>query len=66
MTAAQATHIHWRFRPLIFRLNLQIVSMSIQPSEIDGLDMEDYWFWIGVAEREVKRRNEMMQSLYGR
>ena len=40
--------------------------LRIQPSEIDCLDMEDYWFWIGVAEREVKRRNEMMQSLYGR
>ena len=40
--------------------------LRVQPSEIDGLDMEDYWFWIGVAEREVKRRNEMMQSLYGR
>ena len=40
--------------------------MHIQPAGIDELDMEDYWFWIGVAEREVKRRNEMMQSLYGR
>ena len=40
--------------------------LRIQPSELDGLDMEDYWFWIGVAEREVKRRNEMMQSLYDR
>ena len=40
--------------------------VRIQPSEIDGLDMEDYWFWIGVAEREVKRRNEMMRSSYGR
>ena len=40
--------------------------LRIQPSEIDGLDMEDYWFWVSAAEREVKRRNEMMQSLYGR
>ena len=40
--------------------------LRIQPSEIDGLDMEDYWLWIGAAEREIKRLNEMMQSLYGR
>ncbi|MEC5207387.1 hypothetical protein QF022_002343 [Vogesella perlucida] len=40
--------------------------LQIQPSEIDALDMDDYWGWIEVAEREIKRRNEMMQSLYGR
>ncbi len=40
--------------------------LRIQPSEIDGLEMDDYWDWIEEAEREVKRRNEMMQSLYGR
>lgn len=39
--------------------------MRIQPSEIDGLDMQDYWFWIEAAEREIKRRNAMMHSLYG-
>lgn len=40
--------------------------LQIQPSEIDALDMDDYWGWIEVAEREIKRRNEMMRSLYGR
>lgn len=40
--------------------------LRMQPSEIDGLEMEDYWGWIEEAEREVKRRNETMQSLYGR
>ncbi|OQS39969.1 hypothetical protein B0T45_11650 [Chromobacterium haemolyticum] len=40
--------------------------LRMQPSEIDGLEMEDYWGWIEETEREVKRRNETMQSLYGR
>ena len=40
--------------------------LRIQPSEIDGLEMDDYWGWVEEAEREVKRRNEMMRSLYGR
>lgn len=39
--------------------------LRIQPSEIDGLEMDDYWGWVEEAEREVKRRNEMMRSLYG-
>jgi len=43
-----------------------LTALHMQPSEIDGLDMDDYWFWIEAAEREIKRRNEMMQSLYGR
>lgn len=40
--------------------------LRLQPSEIDGLDMDDYWFWIEVAEREVKRRNAITQALNGR
>ncbi|WP_432719841.1 hypothetical protein R0382_003658 [Jeongeupia wiesaeckerbachi] len=39
--------------------------LGIQPSEIDGLDMDDYWFWIGAAERKVKRENEQQRQLYG-
>lgn len=40
--------------------------LRLQPSEIDGLDMDDYWFWIEAAEREVKRRNAITQALNGR
>lgn len=30
--------------------------LRIQPSEIDALEMDDYWWWVGVAEREIQRR----------
>jgi len=43
-----------------------LTALRIQPSEIDGLAMDDYWFWVGVAEREIRRRREMMQAFYGR
>ena len=39
--------------------------MRIQPAGIDELDMEDYWFWIEAAEREIKRRNAMAARLAG-
>jgi hypothetical protein len=39
--------------------------LRIQPSEIDALDMEDYWFWVGAAEREAERRNRQLQGLFG-
>jgi hypothetical protein len=39
--------------------------LGMPPSEIDGLEMADYWFWIGAAEREIKRRNEREQRLFG-
>ena len=39
--------------------------MHIQPAGIDELDMEDYWFWIEAAEREIKRRNAMAARLAG-
>ena len=35
---------------------LLLLALGIQPSEIDHLDLEDYWFWIRSAERELKRR----------
>ena len=40
--------------------------LRMQPSEIDGLELEDYWRWLEAAERQITRRNAMMQSLYGR
>ncbi len=39
--------------------------LRLQPSEIDLLDMDDYWYWIEVAERELKQRSRMMKALYG-
>ena len=39
--------------------------LGIQPSEIDRLDMEDYWFWVEAAERKLKRRADELRALYG-
>lgn len=39
--------------------------LRLQPSEIDALDMDDYWFWVGAAEREIKRKQRLMQQMYG-
>jgi hypothetical protein len=36
-----------------------LIVLGIQPSEIDALEMEDYWYWLEVAERESKRRNAL-------
>ncbi|OHX19491.1 hypothetical protein BI344_18055 [Chromobacterium sphagni] len=33
------------------------IALRMQPSEIDGLEMVDYWWWVEVAEREIKRRS---------
>lgn len=33
-----------------------LVVLKIQPSEIDALEMDDYWRWVKCAEREIKRR----------
>ncbi|GKT21654.1 hypothetical protein [Acidovorax sp. SUPP3334] len=38
-----------------------LLVLRIQPSEIDALEMEDYWWWAGVAERELKRRADAAQ-----
>ncbi len=37
---------------------LMLLVMKMQPSEIAELDMDDYWWWVGAAEREVARRIE--------
>ncbi|QND84165.1 Uncharacterized protein ChrSV_1938 [Chromobacterium vaccinii] len=34
-----------------------LIALRMQPSEIDGLEMVDYWWWVEVAERELKRRS---------
>lgn len=41
-----------------------LIVLRMQPSEIDGLDMDDYEFWCDVAEREIKREHERMKALY--
>lgn len=33
-----------------------LLVLRLPPSEINALDMEDYWFWVEAAERELKRR----------
>lgn len=38
-----------------------LLVLRIQPSEIDALEMDDYWWWAGVAERELKRRVDAAQ-----
>lgn len=35
-----------------------LLVLRLQPSEIDQLPMDDYWFWIEAAERELKRREQ--------
>ena len=34
---------------------LLLVVLKIQPSEIDGLELDDYWHWVKVAQKEAKR-----------
>lgn len=41
---------------------LLLLALKIQPSEIDALELDDYWFWVDVAQREVKRLNESARS----
>ncbi|KKI12146.1 hypothetical protein [Comamonas thiooxydans] len=33
-----------------------LLVLRLQPAEIDGLEMDDYWLWVGAADREIKRR----------
>ncbi|RCM51502.1 hypothetical protein PA82_03393 [Pseudomonas aeruginosa] len=37
--------------------------LRMQPSEIAGLEMDDYWRWCGVCEREISRRIESAEAL---
>ncbi len=32
------------------------LTLRLSPAEIDALEMDDYWKWLGVAERKLKRR----------
>ena len=36
-----------------------LLVLRLQPSEIDRLDMVDYWRWVEVCEREINRRIEL-------
>ena len=29
--------------------------LRLQPSEIDALDADDYFFWVDAADRKIKR-----------
>jgi len=36
---------------------LLLLVLKIQPSEIDALELDDYWCWVNVAQKEIKRRS---------
>lgn len=36
--------------------------LRLQPSEIDALEMDDYWQWVNAADREIKRRIKAQES----
>jgi hypothetical protein len=40
-----------------------LLVLRMQPSEIDELEMERYWFWVEVCEREINRRNELSEQM---
>ncbi|AJO78764.1 Lambda G-pre-tape measure protein [Pseudomonas sp. MRSN 12121] len=40
-----------------------LLVLRMQPSEIDELDMERYWFWVDVCRREIDRRNEIAEQM---
>ena len=40
-----------------------LLVLRMQPSEIAELEMEDYWRWVGVCEREINRRAELAEQL---
>lgn len=39
-----------------------LLVLRLQPSEIDALEMGDYWDWVGAADREMKRRIKATQK----
>ncbi len=41
---------------------LLLLVLKLPPSEIDALEMDDYWRWCGVAEREIDRRMAAMNN----
>ena len=40
-----------------------LLVLRMQPSEIAELEMEDYWRWVGLCEREINRRAELAEQL---
>ncbi|AOJ73566.1 hypothetical protein WS83_12505 [Burkholderia sp. MSMB2042] len=41
---------------------LLLLVLKMQPSEIADLDLDDYWHWIDAAEREIKRRTDVLKA----
>lgn len=40
-----------------------LLVLRMQPSEIAALEMDDYWRWVGVCEREINRRAELAEQM---
>jgi len=40
-----------------------LLVLRLQPSEIARLDMDDYWRWAEVCEREINRRIELAEQM---
>lgn len=40
-----------------------LLVLRMQPSEIEALDMERYWFWADVCQQEINRRNELSERM---
>lgn len=40
-----------------------LVILGIQPSEIDRLDLADYWRWVDVAARRQQQRQDALAGL---
>jgi len=36
---------------------LLLLVLQIQASEIDALKLEDYWYWVKVAQKGIRRRS---------
>lgn len=40
-----------------------LLVLRMQPSEIDELEMDRYWFWVEICQREISRRNELSEQM---
>lgn len=40
-----------------------LLVLRMQPSEIEELEMERYWFWVDVCQREINRRIELSEQM---
>lgn len=41
-----------------------LLVLRIQPSEIEGLEMDAYWRWVEVCQREINRRVEAAERMH--